>query len=285
MKLLIAGKNSYIGKNIGEFVRNQEPDSEICAISVRDDGWKQMDLFRFDAVVFAAAIVHRKDITDAELYHQVNACLPYEFAMQAKAQGVKRFLFLSTAAVYGVGKGLPEGNIISSETPLEPEGPYGQSKLEGERLLSQLADDSFLVSVVRPMNVYGKDCPGNYIPMFKKITRLLPLLPKAFLNARQGMIHVEHLSRLCYLALKADKGGVYHAQDDNPVSSYEIMCSLARGMGKKKASLPCHTAAKLFAWLGLVVKLFGGVAYTQELADCPLGQYVTEDTRKLLEEV
>ena len=38
MKLLIAGKNSYIGKNIGEFVRNQEPDSEICAISVRDDG-------------------------------------------------------------------------------------------------------------------------------------------------------------------------------------------------------------------------------------------------------
>ena len=67
MKLLIAGKNSYIGKNIGEFVRNQEPDSEICAISVRDDGWKQMDLSRFDAVVFAAAIVHRKDITDAEL--------------------------------------------------------------------------------------------------------------------------------------------------------------------------------------------------------------------------
>lgn len=285
MKLLIAGKNSYIGCHIGEFVRGQEPDSDVRYISVRGDDWKTCDLSAFDAVVFAAAIVHRKDITDETLYHQVNAQLPYEFAQKAKAQGVKRFLFLSTAGVYDSDKTLPNTMIISADTPLEPDSLYGKSKLEGEKLLGTLADEDFLVSIVRPMNVYGKDCPGNYIPMFKKLTRLTPVLPKAFLDVKQGMVHVEHVAKLCYLALKADHGGVYHAQDDEPVSSYEIMQALAKGMGKKRLSLPCHGLMKLFSKVGPVIKLFGGVAYAKELADCPLGSYTDADTRKLLEEV
>ena len=53
MKVLVAGKNSYIGCHIGEFVRAQEPDSDVQYISVRDDGWKKQDLSAFDAVVFA----------------------------------------------------------------------------------------------------------------------------------------------------------------------------------------------------------------------------------------
>ena len=285
MKLLIAGKNSYIGCHIGEFVRTKEPDSDVRYISVREDDWKTCDLSAFDAVVFAAAIVHRKDITDETLYHQVNAQLPYEFARKAKAQGVKRFLFLSTAGVYDSDKTLPNTMIISADTPLEPDSLYGKSKLEGEKLLGTLADEDFLVSIVRPMNVYGKDCPGNYIPMFKKLTRLTPVLPKAFLDVKQGMVHVEHVAKMCYLALKADHGGVYHAQDDEPVSSYEIMQALAKGMGKKRLSLPCHGLMKLFSKVGPVIKLFGGVAYAKDLAVCPLGSYTDADTRKLLEEV
>ena len=307
MKLLIAGKNSYIGCHIGEFVRTKEPDSDVRYISVREDDWKTCDLSAFDAVVFAAAIVHRKDITDETLYHQVNAQLPYEFARKAKAQGVKRFLFLSTAGVYDSDKTLPNTMIISAadrmrlalinlNSDMVKKNPdyvvritgsdaYGKSKLEGEKLLGTLADEDFLVSIVRPMNVYGKDCPGNYIPMFKKLTRLTPVLPKAFLDVKQGMVHVEHVAKLCYLALKADHGGVYHAQDDEPVSSYEIMQALAKGMGKKRLSLPCHGLMKLFSKVGPVIKLFGGVAYAKELAVCPLGSYTDADTRKLLEEV
>lgn len=284
MKLLIAGRNSYIGCHIGEFVRAQEPDSEVTYISVRNDDWKVMDLSGFDAVVFAAAIVHRKDITDELLYHRVNAQLPYDFANKAKAEGVKRFLFLSTAGVYKSNKTLP-ASVITADTPLEPDGPYGKSKLEGERLLAKLADEDFLVSIVRPINVYGKDCPGNYMPIFKKISRLTPMLPKAFVNEKQGLVHVDHLAKLCYMALKADCGGIYHAQDDAPVSSYEIMLALVKGMGKKKASLPCHSLMKLFSGMGLIVKLFGGVGYAKELAACSLGSYTAADTRELLEEV
>lgn len=283
MKLLIAGKNSYIGCHIAEYVRQQEPNSEICCFSVRDESWRQIDFSGFDAMVFAAAIVHRKDVTDETLYRRINAELPFEVAKKAKTQGVKRFLFLSTAGVFGIDKGLPVGNVIDENTPLRPVGFYGESKLEGERLLETLVDDDFLLSIVRPMNVYGKDCPGNYIPIFKKLTRLTPVLPKAFLNVKQGMVHVEHLAKLCYLALRAEHGGIYHAQDSRAVSSFEIMQAMAKGMGQKKVSLPCHTPWKLLSKLGPVNKLFGGVAYSDAFAACPLGTYADTDPAVMLQ--
>lgn len=275
MNVLIAGKNSYIGTHIGQMLLDTEPGARVTYLSVRDEGWKGMDLSGFDAVVFAAAIVHRKDITDPEVYHRVNALLPYEFAKKAKAEGVRKFLFLSTAGVYGVEKGLPRANIITAQTPLAPVLPYDRSKLEGERLLQTLEDEKFLLSIVRTINVYGVGCPGNYIGLFKKITRLLPVLPKAYLDVKQGFVHVDSLSKLCILALKADRGGIYHAQDPETVSAYDILSALAKGMGLKKKSLPCDRAARLLPRISPVVKFFGGVAYDPALTECPLGDYHT----------
>ena len=288
MNILIAGKNSYIGRHVGQYILGQEPQAQVTYISVRDDSWKSMDLSGYDGVVFAAAIVHRKDITDPETYQRVNVELPFAFAKKAKAEGVKRFLFLSSAAVYGVGKGLPKTNIITAQTPLAATTPYDKSKLDAEILLKTLEDANFLLSIVRTINVYGKDCPGNYIAQFMKITRKLPVLPKAYLDVKQGFIHVESLSKLCYLILKADTGGTYHAQDPEAVSAYEIMQSLAKAMGLKKRSLPCHTLARLLPRISPVVKFFGGVVYDSSLTECALGDYhvveCKEGLSKVLEE-
>lgn len=288
MNILIAGKNSYIGRHVGQYILRQEPQARVTYISVRDDSWRSMDLSGYDGVVFAAAIVHRKDITDPAVYQRVNVELPFAFAKKAKAEGVRRFLFLSSAAVYGVGKGLPKTNIITAQTPLAATTPYDKSKLDAENLLKTLDDDGFLLSIVRTINVYGKDCPGNYIAQFMKITRMLPVLPKAYLDVKQGFVHVDSLSKLCYLILKADCGGIYHAQDPEPVSAYEIMQSLAKAMGIRKRSLPCHTLARLLPRISPVVKFFGGVAYDPSLTECPLGNYhvveCKEGLAKVLEE-
>ena len=273
MKVLIVGKNSYIGCHIGEYILRAEPNSEISYVSVRDNNWKQEDYSCYDAVVFAAAIVHRKDITDPELSDCVNALLPWEFAKIVREQGVKRFLFLSTAAVYGAKKTLPKGNVISAESPTRPADLYGTSKLKAEKLLQDLETDRFFVSIVRPMNVYGGNCPGNYMPMMKKIVRALPVLPRAFTEVKQGIVHVDNLAKLCYLALSANASGIYHAQDADPCSCFELMKALAQEMGKSKKELPCHGLMKLFTWNSLVVKLFGGVSYDSNLALCEHGDY------------
>lgn len=289
MKVLIAGKTSYIGCHIGQYILDREPEAQVDYISVRDDAWKAMDLSDFDAVVFAAAIVHRKDLTDPELYHRVNGRLPFEFAQKAKAEGVKRFLFLSSAAVYGAEKALPRTNIITADTPLEPVLPYDVSKLEGERLLQTLEDETFLLTLVRTINVYGKDCPGNYISRFMKIARWLPVYPKAYPEVKQGFVHVKSLSRLCYLALKADRGGIYHAQDPETVSSYEILQALAKAQGIRRPTLPCHGLVRLLPHISPVMKFFGGVAYDTTLTECPLGDYhvieCKEGLARVLEEL
>ena len=280
MKVLIVDKESYIGGNVGKWFASKNNAPEIEYVSARDDNWKAMDMTAYDVVIFFAAIVHRKDVDDWALYKRVNADLPYEFATKAKESGVKHFIFLSTAAVFPSNKSLPVGNIIDQNIQLLPTGMYGKSKLLAEQLLQQLASEDFCVSIIRPMNVYGKGCRGNYVPMFTKITRFLPFLPCAFNDVKQGMIYIDNLSELCWLVANSQKSGVYMAQDANPISTYEMMDAIAAGLGLKKRTVRCAWLFRLLGWMPPVCKLFGGVAYEQRFAECTLGNYQIVDFRE-----
>lgn len=284
MKILIVGKNSYIAQRVGAWFLRKPAPPEVAFISVRDDSWKQLDLAGFDAVLYAAAIVHRKDAVPQELYDAVNAQQPFAFAQAAKAAGIRRFVFLSTMAVYGQGKKLPAGNIVDAQTPLEPDSFYGSSKLKGERLIQSLADETFRVSIIRPANVYGKGCKGGYISGFAKITSVLPVLPRAFEEAKQGMLFVDNLAELCWLAVHADCSGVYPAQDRTTVSAYDIMRAMADCICPKKKALRGEAALKLVRGNALVTKLFGGISYAEDYAKCPLGDYQLVEFRDAIKD-
>ena len=284
MKVLIVGKNSYIAQRTGAwFLKKPEP-AEMAYISVRDDSWRQTDLGGFDAVIYAAAIVHRKDDVPEAVYDAVNAQQPFAFAQAAKAAGIKQFVFLSTMGVYGQLKKLPAGNIVDAQTPLRPFPGYGSSKLKGERLLQSLQDETFHVSIIRPANVYGKGCRGGYISGFAKLTSTLPVLPRAFEQSRQGMLFVDNLAELCWLAACSDRSGVYPAQDRTPVSAYEIMRAMADCICPKKKALRGEAALKLVQGNALVNKLFGGVSYAEDYARCPLGDYQLVEFREAIKE-
>lgn len=284
MKILIVGKNSYIAQRVGAWFLRKPTPPEVAFISVRDDSWKQLDLAGFDAVLYAAAIVHRKDDVPEELYDAVNAQQPFAFAQAAKAAGVKQFVFLSTMGVYGQGKKLPAGNIVDAQTPLEPDSFYGSSKLKGERLIQSLADETFRVSVIRPANVYGKDCRGGYISGFAQLASMLPVLPRAFEEAKQGMLFVDNLAELCWLAVHSDCSGVYPAQDRTTVSAYDIMRAMADCICPKKKALRGPAALKLVQRNALVTKLFGGISYAEDYAKCPLGDYQLVEFRDAIRE-
>lgn len=273
MKVLIVGKNSYIGQRVGAWLLKKPVPDQVESISVRDDSWMQLDLAGFDAVIYTAAIVHRKDAVPEEVYDTVNAQQPYRFAQAAKAAGVKQFVFLSTMGVYGQLKKLPAGNMIDEHTPLNPQPGYGSSKLKGEQLLQSLEDETFYVSIIRPANVYGKGCRGGYIAGFAKITATLPVLPRAFEESRQGMLYVDNLAELCWLAVHSNCSGIYPAQDRSTVSAYDIMRAMADCICPKKKAIRGQAALKLIQNNRLMNKLFGGVSYAQDYAKCPLGDY------------
>ena len=284
MKVLIVGKNSYIAQRIGKWFNEKTEKPEIDYMSVRDDSWKLLNLASYNSIIYTAAIVHHKDYVPEETYDRVNAEQPFEFAKLAKAQGVKQFIFLSTMGVYGQDKKLPDGNMVDECTPLTPCSFYGSSKLKGERLLQTLDDGVFHVSIIRPANVYGKNCKGNYISGFARIVKLLPLLPRAFENAKQGMLYVDNLAELCWLVAGSGCSGVYPAQDIEPVSSFEIMRAMADFICPKKKAIRCHWFLKLFKKIPIVNKLFGGVAYSNEYAKCPLGNYQLTDFKTAIKE-
>lgn len=284
MKVLIVGKNSFIARRTGEWFANKATPVEIEYISVRDDSWKQKDLTGITSVIYAAAIVHRKDEISEEIYDAVNAKQPFEFAQAAKKAGVKQFVFLSTMGVYGQDKKLPKGNIVDEHTPLSPASFYGSSKLKGERLLQSLEDETFHVSIIRPSNVYGKDCKGGYISGFARITAMLPVLPRAFDESKQGMLFVDNLAELCWLAANSDCSGVYPAQDSTPVSAYDIMRAMADCICPKKMTVRVQAVLRIVQGNRLVNKLFGGVSYAEDYAKCPLGEYQLVEFREAIRE-
>ncbi len=269
MNILIVGKNSFIGQGIGQWFAKKQPRPCVDFISVRDDGWKGMDLSGYDAVIFTAALVHRPDVTEEAEYFRLNAQLPYEFARFAKAQGVRQFLFFSSVSAYQSGRSLPGGCIINAQTPLTPDTLYGKSKRRGEDLVQGLADAHFHVSIVRPTYVYGKDCRGIHIAVQQKLSRMLPILPKAFQKVKLGMVYIDNLSELCWLIVQSHRSGVYHAQDARCLSTWEAL----KVMAPKKWSLPCTWLFLPFCRWSPVQRLFGGSCYDADTARCDLGDY------------
>jgi len=264
-KVLIIGKDSYIGNNIDKWLTAK--GINVTQLDVLSDGWKNYNYSGFDAIVHVAGIVHQPQCQDWELYKRVNADMPESIAKMAKAQGVKQYVFFSTMGVYGVGKKL-KPNIVDDNTPLEADGMYGKSKLLGEQALSALQDESFMVAFVRPPSVYGKGCKGNYISGFTSFVRKLPVIPLAYQNVKQSMIYIDNLCELIYLIVEKRLKGVFCPQDEKAVSAIEILSAIAEGLGKNvKTSRLLGWMVHIVCFVPIVVKAYGGIEYSQSLSD------------------
>src|SRR5690625_175594 len=102
-RILITGKNSYVGNRLEEWLSQYPKDYEVHKISVRNDDWKKEDFSIYDSIVHVAGIVHQKENKkNAFLYYKINRDLTYNLAQKAKTDGVPHFIFLSTMSVYGL---------------------------------------------------------------------------------------------------------------------------------------------------------------------------------------
>lgn len=269
MNVLIVGENSFVGRGVGAWFTGKDPAPQVDYISVRDDHWKHQDFSQYDVAVFAAALVHRPEVTDWEAYEKINVQLPYAFAKHVKAQGVAQFIFFSTVSVYRAERTLPQGTVIDENTPLAPLSLYGKSKLQAEQLLQTLQDDNFHVSIVRPTYVYGRGCRGRHIAVQKLLAEKLSVLPRAFADVKMGMVYIDNLAELCWLIAGSGRSGIYHAQDASPMSTSEILQTMAPG----KKRIRCQWLFRPFAGVSVVKRFFGGAAYSEEMARCVLGNY------------
>lgn len=261
-KILITGVNSYIGTSFKKWV-SQYPDKySVDAISVRDDRCKDNSFIGYDVIFHTAAIVHVKE-NETDKYLKVNRDLTVELAMQAKKEGVKQFIFLSTMGVYGT-----ETGYITKDTKPNPKTPYAQSKYEAEQLLLEFNSSDFNVAILRPPIVYGRECPGNYVRL-AKLAMMLPIFPD--IDNERSMIYIDNLSEFIKKIIDNSQGGIYFPQNKDYVNTTDLVRLIAKAQGKEVK------ISKIFNWAvaiglklsGTVRKVFGSFVYDMGISGSP----------------
>lgn len=285
-KLLITGAGSYVGVSVARYLSRWPELYSVDTVDMIGEGWKTADFSGFDAVLHVAGIVHQKDSKNdpaqKELYERVNTRLAIETAQKAKAEGVKQFLFMSSASVYGLDA--PVGKIvtITADTPLRPKDNYGISKAKAEEGLQVLADDSFKLAILRPPMIYGKGCKGNYQTM-AKLAKKLPVFP--WVDNRRSMLYMENLAEFIRLLLEDEAEGVFCPQNNEYVNTSDMVNLIAHANGKGILLVKGLTWALklLHPVTDIADKAFGSLRYDFAISAYPKNYCVKSFEESVLE--
>lgn len=133
---------------------------------------------------FAGSIVVPESVANPLRYYENNTAASLSLIAACVAAGVDRFIFSSTAAVYGI----PAVSPVSETDPVEPINPYGASKLCTEWVLRDTSAATPLRYVaLRYFNVAGADPKGRSGQSMKKATHLIKVACQAALGLRPGI--------------------------------------------------------------------------------------------------
>jgi UDP-glucose 4-epimerase len=257
-RILIIGKNSFIGKNFREYSRHSLVD-EVDAKAIKPE---ELDFEGYDVVLHLAALVHQSTSIGWEEYARVNTKLPIDMAIKAKMAGVEQFIFMSTSKVYG--KYNPAIGSWTENSPCNPTNFYGISKRQAEVELAKLNDRNFNVSIIRTPMVYGKGVKANMLSLIKLVDRI-PVLPFKGIHNRRSLTFVGNLAAFIDRIIELNAKGVFIAMDSYSPSMEELVHSIAVSLGKRpKLFYPGNLA------LNLSKKIFSGYydrLYSDEVLD------------------
>jgi UDP-glucose-4-epimerase len=254
--LLDRGDRVVVIDNLSTGVREQVcSDAEFVEGNVADTELVRGILKRrkVDAVIhFAGSVIVPESVTDPLKYYDNNTAASRNLLAACVAEGIGRFVFSSTAAVYG----MPDTTIVTEETPTAPINPYGRSKLMTEWMLRDIAAaHPFRVMALRYFNVAGADPAGRTGQSTPRATHLIKRACQAALGRVPALdifgtdfdtpdgtgvrdyIHVSDLIAAHLLALDALANGtdsdIYNCGYGRGLSVREIIAAVERVAGVK----------------------------------------------------
>lgn len=270
-KILITGANSFIGTSVETYLRENFPGEYVVdTVDMIDGSWREKNFSGYDSVFHVAGIAHSDSgkISDdkAKLYYAVNTELTVETAKKAKAEGVKQFIFMSSAIVYGESAPIGKNRVITKDTPTSPQNCYGDSKVQAENGIRPLNDETFKVVILRPPMIYGKGSKGNY-PLLAKLALKTPVFPDV--KNQRSMLYVGNLCEFVRLMVENEECGTFWPQNAEYSNTGEMVKMIAAAHGKKLTLMKGFGwALKLMSYLtGLVNKAFGSLCYEKELSE------------------
>ncbi|MBP5381700.1 MAG: NAD-dependent epimerase/dehydratase family protein [Bacteroidaceae bacterium] len=238
MKILITGIHGFVGSNL---VRALSPEHTIYGLDIvspekegveKTYSWDELDkglLPEVDAIINLAGKAHdTKNQAKADIYFKVNTELTkriYDYFLTSSAQKFIQFSSVKAAA------DSVKGDFVDETMEPAPKGPYGESKIAAERYIQEhIAKQTY---ILRPCMIHGLGNKGNLNLLFGVVCRGIPWPLGAFENQRTFM-SIDNLTFIIQgLLTKEIESGIYHVNDDEPVSTNELIEVICQVMDKK----------------------------------------------------
>jgi nucleoside-diphosphate-sugar epimerase len=258
-RCLVTGGSGFLGINLvrmllerGVFVRSLDiaafdyPEhGRVDAIlgDIRDPGAIDSSMRDVDCVVHCAAALPLASAEEIDSTDVGGTRLLLDAALRL---GVARFIFISSTAVYGI----PQPHPISEDDALHGVGPYGQAKIEAEKLCTQARARGLCVPVLRPKSFVGPERLGAFELLYDWAFEGhgFPVLGSGE-NAYQ-LLDVEDLCEVIWRCMTLDRGLVdetfnvgaleFGSMRDN----FQSVLDRA-GRGKRVVALPARPAVAL----------------------------------------
>ncbi len=245
MRILITGGLGQVGSYLGErFSENHEvtvldnfsnsldmkssPDIKVIKDDIRNLGVVNELVGETDAIIHTAAQISVNKSIENPIYdadNNINGTL--NLLEAARKSDVKRFIYISSAAVYGKPKKLP----VDEEHPTNPLSPYGLSKLTGEKYAILYYNLYGLpVVCVRPFNIFSPRQNPNS-PYSGVITKFIERIgnnqnPVIFGDGNQtrDFVYIEDVVDAIFSAIENKRavGEVFNIGTGRPVRITEL---------------------------------------------------------------
>lgn len=277
-KVLITGAKSYIGQSFMKYAYKYYSNNfEIEELDLISENWKEKNFTNYDIVYHVAGIAHADvgNVSDEvkRKYYEVNTDLAVEVARKAKDEGVKEFIFMSSMIVYGDSAPYGKKKIVDENTVPEPSNFYGNSKMQADMAVRDMATEDFKVIVIRPPMIYGKESKGNYRTL-ATLVKKLPLFPDVENN--RSMLFVGNLCEfLCQIMLVKEikeNAVVLIPQNKEWIKTSNMVRKIANVTERKVYVTKCldpfiFIASKVPGKIGtLVNKAFGNSCYEPSMS-------------------
>jgi nucleoside-diphosphate-sugar epimerase len=172
VRTLVTGTEGYIGCILAPELMRQGHEVLGVDTGFFRDGWlfhgtqltprtlvKDIRAISPEDLEGVEAVVHAAELSNdptgelaPHITYEINHKASVRLAQLAKAAGVRRFVYMSSCSVYGLGSG---DDLVDEESPVNPQTTYAECKTLVERDLAPLADDGFTPSYMRNATAYG----------------------------------------------------------------------------------------------------------------------------------
>ena len=241
MNILVTGGSGFIGTNLVTDLLKEEHNvtiydkqksetyPDICIVAdVRDKEKLTRSMAGIDAVYHLAA-EHRDDVHPAALYYDVNVGGAENTVFALKKNNIKRLIFTSTVAVYGLNSGEPVEN-----RPVTPFNDYGKSKYEAETIFNKWSDSNHThcLITVRPTVIFGEKNRGNVYNLLHQLSSGKFIKVGKGIN-RKSMGYVLNLTRFLVNLIESAPGQfIYNYADKPDLSMNELIEIFYNTLGK-----------------------------------------------------